>query len=83
MSETIDCPKCGHEHDGNYEIVDGEETECQQCGFKFTVHTELVMTYQTECVEHEHGEWTTHKTTRGDVVEARFCKHCWACELRG
>ena len=81
MSETSDCPRCGHEHEAEYEVDDGDECTCQQCGFRFTVHSELVMTYSTECVEHEYDEWTKRNSAAG-LIDARFCKHCWACELR-
>jgi transcription elongation factor Elf1 len=51
---TIDCPKCEHEHQpiGSHEDDSGE-MECKACGAKFEVLVEYDPVYWTSCAEHE------------------------------
>jgi hypothetical protein len=81
--DTIDCPKCEHEHNpcGSHD-EDSGEMECEECGFRFRVEIEYDPSYLTWCVEHEYGEFGMHKARNGDLVECRFCVYCQKCELR-
>lgn len=81
--DTIDCPKCEHEHEptGSHEDDVGEMV-CENCGFKFLVEIEYEPSYFTHCVTHEYGEFGLHTTRAGELVECRFCKHCQMCQLR-
>lgn len=80
---TIDCPKCGHEHQptGSHEDDSGE-MECEACGFKFEVEVDYDPSYSTSCVTHEWGEFENRFTRSGEIVEFCFCLHCQCCELR-
>lgn len=80
---TIDCPKCEHEHQpsGSHDDDHGERT-CDACGFTFMVEIEYDPSYCTSCVDHEYGEFGMHATSRGEMVECRFCVHCQHCQLR-
>jgi len=79
---VIDCPKCGEEHEpiGSHEEDSGEH-ECENCGFKFVVTIEYDPEYYSRCVTHEYGEWKPVPARGGEIVTARFCGHCGACEL--
>lgn len=79
---TIDCPKCGHEHEpcGSHEDDAGEQ-ECQACGFKFNVEVEYDPSYSTSCVVHEYGASETWLDRHNKPVQCRFCIHCLHCEL--
>ena len=80
---TIDCPKCEHEHQpsGPHEDDHGEMT-CKSCGFRFVVEIEYDPSYYTSCVEHEYGEFGVYANASGESVECRLCVHCSACQLR-
>ena len=41
MSTTIDCPKCGHEHDPDPEIQDMASMCCDECEFEFDVFVDF------------------------------------------
>ena len=79
---TIDCPKCGHEHEptGLHE-EDSGEWECGVCEFKFNVLVEYNPCYTSSCVTHEWGEYKT-TITMGKTVTGRWCAHCGAYELK-
>jgi len=48
--ETIDCPKCEHEHQPTGACEDDfGEMECEACGFKFEVEVEYTPSYTTSC----------------------------------
>lgn len=81
--DTIDCPKCEHEHQptGSHEDDSGE-MECEACGFKFEVEVEYDPRYLTSCVEHEYGLFEQKAVRNGELVECRFCVHCQRCQLR-
>jgi Zn ribbon nucleic-acid-binding protein len=81
--DTIDCPKCEHEHQptGLHEDDIGE-MECEKCGFKFEVELEYAPVYSTSCVEHSYGPWTAREDRQGKQIECRFCIYCQRCELR-
>jgi hypothetical protein len=77
--DTIDCPKCKHEHEpAGYHEVDSGERECDKCRFKFEVVIEYDPYYDTGCVEHEFGNYGDNPR----FPNAKFCKHCMKCELR-
>lgn len=80
---TIDCPKCEHEHEpsGSHEDDEGE-FECEECGFKFIVEIEYDPDYLTSCIVHEWEDFKRMTIRNGDVVECRFCKHCQVCQLK-
>lgn len=82
MSSTIDCPKCGHEHEptGSHED-DAGEWICEQCEFQFWVEIDYDPYYTTACSKHEFGDYGAQNTSNGPVM-ARFCKHCGACEIK-
>jgi transposase-like protein len=76
--ETIECPKCKHEHDPvGIHDEDSGEMECESCGFKFVVEIEYEPDYSTSCVEHE---WGLVNQIDG-VLPYRHCKHCQSCEF--
>ena len=79
---SIDCPKCGHEHQpsGSHEDDSGE-TECDKCGFKFHVEIEYYPSYYTSCIEHKYGEWEI-RNAHGEEIEAQFCVYCNACNIK-
>lgn len=81
--DTIDCPKCEHEHNpcGSHEDDEGE-WECEECGFKFNVEIEYDPSYYTYCIEHEYGEYDMHLSRSGEMVNCRFCIHCQRCEIK-
>jgi transcription elongation factor Elf1 len=81
--DTIDCPKCEHEHlpTGSHEDDSGE-MECEVCGFKFEVEVEYDPVYSTRCVEHEYGPFEQKSDRRGELVEGRFCVHCQTCQFQ-
>ena len=81
--ETIDCPKCEHEHQPTGACEDDfGEMECEACGFKFEVEVEYTPSYTTSCVEHEYGEFEQRLDRRGTLIECRFCVHCMRCQVR-
>lgn len=79
--DTIDCPKCKHEHtpSGSHED-DAGEMECEECGFKFDVEIEYDPCYSTSCIEHEYGAYQEVKKYKS--IFARFCVHCGRCDLK-
>ena len=81
--DTIDCPKCEHEHNpsGSHED-DAGEMECEECGFAFRVEIEYDPAYYTQCVEHEYEAFRPVTIRDGSIVIARFCKHCQCCDLK-
>ena len=83
MSDTIDCPRCKHEHEPTYSHEDDHgKWECDACGFEFDVEIEYESRYDTCCQEHQYGAFEFHTVRSGETVEARFCIHCEACQLR-
>ena len=51
MSETIDCPWCGHEHTPTYSHADDEGFwECHSCEMEFKVHIDYDPYFSTEKV---------------------------------
>lgn len=80
--ETMDCPKCEHEHEpaGIHED-DAGEMSCESCGFRFRVEIEYTPSYLTHCVEHEFGEWGLKADLSGELVRCRFCTHCQMCQV--
>lgn len=77
--DTIDCPKCEHEHDpaGNHDDDSGE-MECEECGFKFIVTIEYEPSYSTECAVHE---WSERVSRHGEPRPHRFCVNCRIIKL--
>lgn len=75
--DTIDCPKCGCEHEpsGSHDD-DAGEMKCEECGFAFRVEIEYDPSYSTSCVEHD---WGDVEIAAG--VPVKFCKHCGGCLL--
>ena len=69
---TIDCPRCKHEHEPivSHEEDEGKQ-ECQECGFKFNVEIEYDPDYITSCVECDYGPVTI---VGGEMVV--MCRHC-------
>lgn len=81
--DTIDCPKCEHEHQPSGTHADDiGEMECEACGFTFIVDIDYDPSYSTRCKVHEFGEHETRLTRMGTTVECRFCVHCQMCELK-
>jgi transposase-like protein len=80
--ETIDCPKCEHEHkpSGNHGDDSGEHT-CENCGFVFNVVIEYDPSYWTFCLQHEFDDWET-RIHQNQPIECRFCIHCKKCEIK-
>lgn len=81
MSSTIDCPKCGHEHDPDPEIQDMASQCCDECGFKFDVYVECEPVYSTQCTEHEYVHWGRH--INGQLIVCRVCDVCGSVDLKG
>ena len=82
--DTIDCPKCEHEHQpsGSHEDDHGP-WECDECGFAFEVEIDYEPSYWTSCAKHQYGDWQHRPTRSGEMVECRLCDHCQHCQLRG
>lgn len=82
MSDTYDCPKCGHEHEpnGSHDDDAGKQT-CDNCGFEFIVEIEYDPSYYTRCVVHEYGEPEVQKQPDGTELGFRKCVHCGQCDL--
>lgn len=80
--QTIDCPKCGYEHEptGIHEDDSGEQN-CDECGFNFFVEVEYSPSYSTCCMDHEWGPFEI-RHLRGEPIECRFCNYCDKCQLR-
>jgi endogenous inhibitor of DNA gyrase (YacG/DUF329 family) len=79
VSTTIDCPKCGHEHDPDPEIQDMATQCCDECGFEFDVHVNFEPVYSTQCTECDFGDWE-QRNANGTVVMRRWCKNCSGVE---
>lgn len=79
---TIDCPKCNHEHKptGSHEEDKGT-TECESCGFQFYVEIEYEPTYSTSCVTHQMEVPKQIQASNGETINVQFCKHCGHCEI--
>lgn len=75
---TIDCPKCGNEHEpaGN-RFEDSGELSCESCGFRFVVEVDVEPVYLTRCAIHEYADWEV-----GMDMECRFCNLCGCCQYR-
>ena len=83
MSNTIDCPKCGHEHhsEGNDSEYDGTDMECEGCGFEFTIEVEWDPNFHTTCKRHDYGDWE-QRNHSGKIVVCRSCRCCLSLQLR-
>lgn len=74
--DTIDCPKCEHEHEpSGSDEEDSAEWECENCGFAFKCEIEYEPSYITHCVTHEFGDVQTIEDG-GTTYRYRRCKHC-------
>ena len=83
MSDTIDCPRCKHEHEPSYSHEDDSGAwVCEECGFAFDVDIEYEASYAVCCKQHDYGGFKDCEIRSGETVEARFCIHCEACQLR-
>ena len=81
--DTIECPKCGHEHEPTGSHNDDSGTmRCDSCDFAFVVEIDYDQSYATFCVEHKWGKFRTRRDRQGNLVECRFCMHCDRCQLR-
>ena len=79
--DSIDCPRCEHEHEpsGSHEDDSGK-WECEECGFMFKCEIEYDPTYLTWCVNHEYGEVITSDID-GEPYRVQRCKHCQRCRI--
>lgn len=77
--DTIDCPRCGQEHDpsGCHEEDSGDMT-CEACGFGFVVEIEYSPSYNTSCEKHQYGDVAIH--TDGET-KYRACSFCGSVKL--
>lgn len=83
MSDTIDCPKCEHEHEATESHEDDSgEMECEACEFKFFVEVDYDPSYSTSCVKHEYGPFEQTTGHGGEMIDYRVCVHCRQCQLR-
>ena len=83
MSDTIDCPKCEHEHfpSGCHEDDIGERI-CDKCGFRFDVELHYDPSYSTHCVKCEFRDDWKKVFHRGQELEICHCVNCQAAKLR-
>lgn len=74
---TIDCPKCDHQHEpcGNHED-DERMWVCEMCGFKFNVEIEYSPDYSVSCSKHNFPEPMYHATSSGRRIFGSFCIYC-------
>lgn len=79
--DTIDCPKCEHEHqpNGSHEDDIGK-WECEACGFNFFVEIEYDPSYSTSCEKHEYGEKELYRDAEGTTFWR--CKNCQGITLK-
>lgn len=83
MSDTVDCPRCGHEHEpGSHEDTAGDY-QCSECDFEFIVAVEYTAWYEMTCKVCEFGDWNRDSGIQynGKPRMIRWCKHCSKCEL--
>ena len=74
--DTIECPRCGHEHEGAGSQEDEGTWECAECGFKFKVFVEWEPIYSTTCVNHELQPAADHDLGNGQTLRGSLCPHC-------
>jgi len=81
---TIDCPKCDHEHEPSGSHEDDSGTwECEECGFSFECSIEYDPSYSTECVKHEYsGELKTEVNRRGEEIAYFACVLCGSVDIQ-
>lgn len=80
--DTIDCPKCEHEHKprGSHGDDSGERN-CEACGFAFVVEIEYDPSYHTSCIECEWGGPETIWDRMGNPHRVVRCLHCQCVEV--
>ncbi|KWX71601.1 hypothetical protein AMQ84_27145 [Paenibacillus riograndensis] len=59
MSDTVDCPYCGHENDMSHALTDGLSSnntfdhECEECETEFEVYVEFEPSYTSSEILYE------------------------------